>query len=177
MYFSIFLFSLCFVLQLYMSDVMFPLHSKWILQLIKFCWLQFLCNNIGYFIKVLQPLLWLSLKHYNSQSFNMSTHSFYWHHNLCISCKMVFISIWLLSGQKVVVHKHEGHIQARIVYYLMNTHITPRTIYLTRVCGRPLEGWGCSVLTKTCTCLDGLIYLSHTGFKPSKCPALISCLI
>ena len=30
------------------------------------------------------------------------------------------------------VHKHEGHIQSRIVYYLMNVHITPRTIYLTR---------------------------------------------
>lgn len=37
------------------------------------------------------------------------------------------------TGQKVLVHKHEGHIQARIVYYLMNIHITPRTIYLTRV--------------------------------------------
>lgn len=37
------------------------------------------------------------------------------------------------TGQKVVVHKHEGHVQARIVYYLMNIHITPRTIYLTRV--------------------------------------------
>lgn len=36
------------------------------------------------------------------------------------------------TGQKVIVHKHEGHIQARIVYYLMNIHITPRTIYLTR---------------------------------------------
>ncbi|KAJ8980003.1 hypothetical protein NQ317_016666 [Molorchus minor] len=36
------------------------------------------------------------------------------------------------TGQKVVVHKHEGHVQARIVYYLMNIHITPRTIYLTR---------------------------------------------
>ncbi|XP_071532087.1 6-phosphofructo-2-kinase/fructose-2,6-bisphosphatase-like isoform X2 [Panulirus ornatus] len=36
------------------------------------------------------------------------------------------------TGEKVVVHKHEGHIQARIVYYLMNTHVTPRTIYLTR---------------------------------------------
>ncbi|XP_066978255.1 6-phosphofructo-2-kinase/fructose-2,6-bisphosphatase-like isoform X2 [Macrobrachium rosenbergii] len=36
------------------------------------------------------------------------------------------------TGQKVVVHKHEGHIQARIVYYIMNTHVTPRTIYLTR---------------------------------------------
>ncbi|KAK9722966.1 Histidine phosphatase superfamily (branch 1) [Popillia japonica] len=36
------------------------------------------------------------------------------------------------TGEKVVVHKHEGHVQARIVYYLMNIHITPRTIYLTR---------------------------------------------
>lgn len=40
------------------------------------------------------------------------------------------------TGEKVVVHKHEGHIQSRIVYYLMNIHITPRTIYLTRVCNR-----------------------------------------
>ncbi len=36
------------------------------------------------------------------------------------------------AGEKVLVHKHEGHIQSRIVYYLMNVHITPRTIYLTR---------------------------------------------
>lgn len=37
------------------------------------------------------------------------------------------------TGEKVLVRKHEGHIQARIVYYLMNIHIIPRTIYLTRV--------------------------------------------
>ncbi|KAL1137606.1 hypothetical protein AAG570_009302 [Ranatra chinensis] len=36
------------------------------------------------------------------------------------------------TGEKVVVHKHEGHIQSRIVYYLMNIHIIPRTIYITR---------------------------------------------
>eukprot|EP00096_Caligus_rogercresseyi_P014290 TRINITY_DN6789_c0_g1_i1.p1 TRINITY_DN6789_c0_g1~~TRINITY_DN6789_c0_g1_i1.p1 ORF type:complete len:248 (+),score=45.36 TRINITY_DN6789_c0_g1_i1:545-1288(+) len=36
------------------------------------------------------------------------------------------------AGQKVLVHKHEGHIQSRVVYYLMNIKITPRTIYLTR---------------------------------------------
>lgn len=36
------------------------------------------------------------------------------------------------AGEKVLVHKHEGHIQSRIVYYLMNIHVTPRTIYLTR---------------------------------------------
>ncbi|XP_065558084.1 6-phosphofructo-2-kinase/fructose-2,6-bisphosphatase-like isoform X2 [Artemia franciscana] len=36
------------------------------------------------------------------------------------------------TGEKITVHKHEGHIQSRIVYYLMNIHITPRTIYFTR---------------------------------------------
>ncbi|KAG8196323.1 hypothetical protein JTE90_013808 [Oedothorax gibbosus] len=36
------------------------------------------------------------------------------------------------AGQKVFVHRHEGHIQSRIAYYLMNIHITPRSIYLTR---------------------------------------------
>lgn len=37
------------------------------------------------------------------------------------------------TGEKILIHKHEGHIQSRIVYFLMNIHITKRTIYLTRV--------------------------------------------
>lgn len=37
------------------------------------------------------------------------------------------------TGEKIIIHKHEGHIQSRIVYFLMNIHITKRTIYLTRV--------------------------------------------
>ncbi|RWS22798.1 6-phosphofructo-2-kinase/fructose-2:6-bisphosphatase-like protein, partial [Leptotrombidium deliense] len=36
------------------------------------------------------------------------------------------------AGEKVLVHRHEGHIQSRVVYYLMNIHIIPRSIYLTR---------------------------------------------
>ncbi|XP_071037498.1 6-phosphofructo-2-kinase/fructose-2,6-bisphosphatase isoform X4 [Parasteatoda tepidariorum] len=36
------------------------------------------------------------------------------------------------AGAKVLVHRHEGHIQSRVVYYLMNIHILPRSIYLTR---------------------------------------------
>ena len=36
------------------------------------------------------------------------------------------------AGEKVLVHKHDGHIQSRIVYYLMNVHLTKRTLYLTR---------------------------------------------
>lgn len=38
------------------------------------------------------------------------------------------------TGEKIIIHKHEGHIQSRIVYFLMNIHISKRTIYLTRVC-------------------------------------------
>lgn len=36
------------------------------------------------------------------------------------------------AGEKVLVHRHEGHVQSRVVYYLMNIHIIPRSIYLTR---------------------------------------------
>lgn len=36
----------------------------------------------------------------------------------------------------MLVHRHEGHIQSRVIYYLMNIHILPRTIYLTRVNNR-----------------------------------------
>lgn len=36
------------------------------------------------------------------------------------------------TGQKVLVHKHDGPIQSRIVYYLMNIHVTPRSIYFSR---------------------------------------------
>ena len=36
------------------------------------------------------------------------------------------------AGERVIVHKHEGHIQSRIIYYLMNVKLTKRTIYLTR---------------------------------------------
>ncbi|XP_054723886.1 6-phosphofructo-2-kinase/fructose-2,6-bisphosphatase 1-like isoform X2 [Uloborus diversus] len=36
------------------------------------------------------------------------------------------------AGEKVLVHRHEGHIQSRVVYYLMNIHILPRSIYVTR---------------------------------------------
>ncbi|XP_062522760.1 6-phosphofructo-2-kinase/fructose-2,6-bisphosphatase-like [Corticium candelabrum] len=35
-------------------------------------------------------------------------------------------------GQRFLVNKIQGHRQTRIVYYLMNLHIRPRTIFLTR---------------------------------------------
>ena len=45
---------------------------------------------------------------------------------------MSFMKI-INTGHKIVVYSHEGHIQSRVVYYLMNIHVAPRSIYLTRV--------------------------------------------
>ncbi|CAF3802177.1 unnamed protein product, partial [Rotaria sp. Silwood1] len=35
-------------------------------------------------------------------------------------------------GERFLVHKVGGNIQSRVVYFLMNIHVLPRTIYLTR---------------------------------------------
>ncbi|KAK7102211.1 hypothetical protein V1264_020465 [Littorina saxatilis] len=36
------------------------------------------------------------------------------------------------QGERFIVNKLAGHLQSRVVYYLMNIHVLPRTIYLTR---------------------------------------------
>ncbi|XP_071178026.1 6-phosphofructo-2-kinase/fructose-2,6-bisphosphatase-like isoform X3 [Mytilus edulis] len=36
------------------------------------------------------------------------------------------------QGERFMVHKLAGHLQSRVVYYLMNIHVLPRAIYLTR---------------------------------------------
>ncbi|XP_038067358.1 6-phosphofructo-2-kinase/fructose-2,6-bisphosphatase 1-like isoform X2 [Patiria miniata] len=35
-------------------------------------------------------------------------------------------------GERFLVNRVRGHLQSRVVYYLMNIHVMPRTIYLTR---------------------------------------------
>ncbi|CAM4897563.1 unnamed protein product [Rotaria socialis] len=35
-------------------------------------------------------------------------------------------------GERFLVHKTRGNIQSRVIYFLMNIHVLPRTIYLTR---------------------------------------------
>ncbi|XP_041348570.1 6-phosphofructo-2-kinase/fructose-2,6-bisphosphatase 1-like isoform X2 [Gigantopelta aegis] len=44
---------------------------------------------------------------------------------------MSFIQIFN-QGERYLVNKLAGHLQSRVVYYLMNIHVLPRTIYLTR---------------------------------------------
>ncbi|XP_040576909.1 6-phosphofructo-2-kinase/fructose-2,6-bisphosphatase 1 [Lepeophtheirus salmonis] len=36
------------------------------------------------------------------------------------------------AGEEFILHRNEGYLHARIAYWLMNTHIQPRSIYLTR---------------------------------------------
>ncbi|TIB97430.1 WD40 repeat-like protein [Wallemia mellicola] len=42
-----------------------------------------------------------------------------------------YVKIWN-AGQRIVVNKIEGYLQSRIVFYLMNIHNKPRTIYFAR---------------------------------------------
>ncbi|MEQ2203989.1 hypothetical protein XENOCAPTIV_006229 [Xenoophorus captivus] len=51
--------------------------------------------------------------------------------NRTASRDLSFIKI-MDVGQRYLVNKVMDHIQSRIVYYLMNIHITPRSIYLCR---------------------------------------------
>ena len=43
-----------------------------------------------------------------------------------------FIKIFNV-GERFLVNRVTGHIQSRVVYFLMNIRVLPRTIYLTRV--------------------------------------------
>ncbi|ESN92590.1 hypothetical protein HELRODRAFT_189517 [Helobdella robusta] len=36
------------------------------------------------------------------------------------------------QGEKYLANRVQGHIESRVVYYLMNIHVLPRTIYITR---------------------------------------------
>lgn len=73
---------------------------------------------------------------------------------LCILC-VVALMLNVLSyrelsyikimdvGQRYLVNRVLDHIQSRIVYYLMNIHITPRSIYLCRHGESDLNVRGC----------------------------------
>lgn len=45
--------------------------------------------------------------------------------------KLSYIKIFDV-GSRYLVNQVQDHIQSRIVYYLMNIHVTPRSIYLSR---------------------------------------------
>lgn len=53
--------------------------------------------------------------------------------------KIIFIAYLFLilkvinAGRSFYVHNVNGHVQSRVVYFLMNIHLLPRSIYLTRV--------------------------------------------
>jgi 6-phosphofructo-2-kinase/fructose-2,6-biphosphatase 2 len=40
-------------------------------------------------------------------------------------------------GKKVFINRIQDYLQSRVVYFLMNLHIRPRSVWLSRVCARP----------------------------------------
>lgn len=52
---------------------------------------------------------------------------------LCLSVPRELSLIKVIDvGRRFLVNRVQDHIQSRIVYYLMNIHVQPRTIYLCR---------------------------------------------
>jgi hypothetical protein len=58
----------------------------------------------------------------------------------CVCC--IFCTTWgrfcghalrLIPSAQVTVNRIDGYLQSRIAFYLMNLHLTPRSIYFTRV--------------------------------------------
>jgi 6-phosphofructo-2-kinase/fructose-2,6-biphosphatase 2 len=43
-------------------------------------------------------------------------------------------------GERVTINRIQGYLQSRIAFYLMNLHLKPRSIYLSRVSYRALLG-------------------------------------
>ncbi|KAI6178219.1 putative 6-phosphofructo-2-kinase/fructose-2,6-bisphosphatase [Aphelenchoides besseyi] len=48
-----------------------------------------------------------------------------------IDDELSFIKV-INAGRSFYVHSVQGHVQSRVVYFLMNIHLLPRSIYLTR---------------------------------------------
>ncbi len=77
-------------------------------------------------------------------------------------------------GRRYLVNRVQDHIQSRIVYYLMNIHITPRSIYLCRHGESDLNIKGCiggdsglSARGKevSCTAIDWSLLVKLTSTK------------
>lgn len=59
------------------------------------------------------------MRHFNAQK------------SFCVFRNLSYIKIFDV-GSRYLVNRVQDHIQSRIVYYLMNIHVTPRSIYLCR---------------------------------------------
>jgi 6-phosphofructo-2-kinase/fructose-2,6-biphosphatase 2 len=44
-------------------------------------------------------------------------------------------------GKQVIINRIQDYLQSRVVYYLMNLHIKPRSIWLSRVISPPLNSF------------------------------------
>lgn len=83
------------------------------------------------------------------------------------SCRhLSYIKIFNV-GSRYLVNRVQDHIQSRIVYYLMNIHVTARSIYLCRHGESELNLVGR---------IGGDSGLSGRGAKVSVAPCVIACV-
>lgn len=81
----------------------------------------------------------------------------------CVAISEHALCLFASAGRRVVVHKQEGHIESRIAYYLMNIHITPRSIYLTRV------SISRGAVTECRVCFVGFVYRCASTIPLATC--------
>jgi hypothetical protein len=55
-----------------------------------------------------------------------------WWSSVAFLCRDLSLIKVIDVGRRFLVNRVQDHIQSRIVYYLMNIHVQPRTIYLCR---------------------------------------------
>lgn len=73
-------------------------------------------------------------------------------------------------GKQVIINRIQDYLQSRIVYYLMNLHIRPRSVWLSRVCHCPFYFSRLALLTVTSTvnqCTTLVAKLAVTLYYPS----------
>ncbi|KAK1799905.1 hypothetical protein P4O66_006419 [Electrophorus voltai] len=87
-------------------------------------------------------------------------------------------------GRRYLVNRVLDHIQSRIVYYLMNIHITPRSIYLCRhgesdlnVKGRIGGDSGLSSRGKAFWSTDVMVHLISMPITPTPLPLQFACCL
>jgi 6-phosphofructo-2-kinase/fructose-2,6-biphosphatase 2 len=92
-------------------------------------------------------------------------------------CKLIDV------GHQVIINKIQDYLQSRVVYYLMNLHIKPRSIWLSRVSWKPLfkvqscnDTNGHSTESLSTTCRARLVVMPTSVREdrcmPKSCPKL-----
>jgi hypothetical protein len=68
-------------------------------------------------------------------------------------------------NKQMVTNNVTGYMWTMIVYFLMNIHITPRTIYLSRVCTVQFQSGSCNPGQFRCEVLGGGVFCQLSRWR------------